>query len=129
MTKQKDNSNANTKPSADPRLKTVTALIEKQLLPVKEVLADFAKAMLDNTSNLNNRIKSLGESNATIAGCKRIIPRVEHVSSVWREFFRMSARPALRENIRDYSVQQAIFFILIFTPCMSRQSHHVKRKL
>jgi hypothetical protein len=65
MTKQKDNSNANTKPSADPRLKTVTALIEKQLLPVKEVLADFAKAMLDNTSNLNNRIKSLGESNAT----------------------------------------------------------------
>jgi len=65
MTKQKDNSNANTKPSADPRLKPVTALIETHLLLVKEVLADFAKAMLDNTSNLNNRIKSLGKFNAT----------------------------------------------------------------
>ncbi len=65
MTKQKDNSNANTKPSADPRLKTVTALIETQLSPVKEVIADLAKAMLDNTSNLNNRIKSLSKFNAT----------------------------------------------------------------
>jgi len=65
MTKQKDNSNANTKPSADPRLKTVTALIETQLSPVKEVIADLAKAMLDNTSNLNNHIKSLSKFNAT----------------------------------------------------------------
>jgi hypothetical protein len=65
MTKQKDNSNANTKQSADPLLKTVTILIEMQLSPVKEVIADLAKAMLDNTSNLNNRIKSLSKFNAT----------------------------------------------------------------
>jgi len=64
MTKQNDK-NANTSPSADatkaiadPRLKPVIKLIETQLLPVKEVLADFAKAMLDNTIILENRIKS-----------------------------------------------------------------------
>jgi hypothetical protein len=43
---------------ADPRLKPIVKLIETQLMPVKEVLADFAKAMLDNTITLENRIKS-----------------------------------------------------------------------
>jgi hypothetical protein len=56
---------ANTLPGADekkaisdPQLKPIIKLIEMQLMPVKEVLADFAKAMLDNTITLENRIKS-----------------------------------------------------------------------
>jgi len=64
MTNNNDK-NANTTPGvdtvkaiADPRLKSVVTLIETQLTPVKEVLADFAKAMLDNTIALENRIKS-----------------------------------------------------------------------
>jgi len=64
MTNNNDK-NANTTPGvdtvkaiADPRLKSVVTLIEMQLTPVKEVLADFAKAMLDNTIALENRIKS-----------------------------------------------------------------------
>jgi hypothetical protein len=64
MTKQNEK-NANTPPGADekkaiadPRLKPIVKLIETQLMPVKEVLADFAKAMLDNTITLENRIKS-----------------------------------------------------------------------
>ncbi len=47
-----------TKSVTDPRLKPVINLIETQLMPIKEVLADFAKAMLDNTIILENRIKS-----------------------------------------------------------------------
>jgi len=65
MTNNNDQ-NANTLPGADekkaiadPRLKPIVKLIETQLMPVKEVLADFAKAMLDNTITLENRIKSL----------------------------------------------------------------------
>ena len=66
MTNHNDlNLNANTLPGADekkaiadPRLKPIVKLIETQLMPVKEVLADFAKAMLDNTIALENRIKS-----------------------------------------------------------------------
>jgi hypothetical protein len=57
--------NANTSPGADtmkaiadPRLKSVVTLIEMQLTPVKEILADFAKVMLDNTITLKNHIKS-----------------------------------------------------------------------
>ena len=64
MTKNNDK-NANTllgadatKSVTDPRLKPVINLIETQLMPIKEVLADFAKAMLDNTITLENRIKS-----------------------------------------------------------------------
>ncbi len=63
--KKHNDKNANTSPgedmmkaTADPRLKSVVTLIETQLSPVKEVLADFAKAMLDNTITLENRIKS-----------------------------------------------------------------------
>jgi hypothetical protein len=64
MTKQNEK-NANTTPGtderkaiADPRLKPIVKLIEMQLMPVKEVLADFPKAMLDNMITLENHFKS-----------------------------------------------------------------------
>ncbi len=66
MTKKKNTDDANTKTSAeatkaiaDARLKPIIPIIETQLMPVKEVLADFAKAMLDSTNEIKHRITSL----------------------------------------------------------------------
>jgi len=58
--------NASTKPGVDKndptkdvRLKSILPVIETQLIPVKEALAEFAKAMIANTTSLNKRIATL----------------------------------------------------------------------
>jgi hypothetical protein len=43
------------KPMTDPRLKSILPLIETQLIPIQEVITDFAKVMLDNTRALKSR--------------------------------------------------------------------------
>jgi hypothetical protein len=72
MTKKKKVDDANAKPSADgnsaktdERLKSILPVIETQPMPVKEALADFAKAMLTNTNHLNHRIMSLNKFSPT----------------------------------------------------------------
>jgi hypothetical protein len=75
MTKKKNTDDANTKTSAeatkavaDVRLKPIIPIIETQLMPVKEVLADFAKAMLDSTTELKRRTTSLEKYSTTTIG-------------------------------------------------------------
>jgi hypothetical protein len=101
MTKQNDK-NANTSPSADatkaitdPRLKPVIKLIETQLLPVKEALADFAKAMLGNTIILENRIKSFEKYSPSTRENIRDEPQVPNETP---SFIPRSARVKLELN-------------------------------
>ena len=64
---QKENEKWNKKPMIDPRLTTIIPLVETQLIPIQEVITEFAKVMLNNTANIQHRIKTLAkfEQNTT----------------------------------------------------------------
>ena len=55
------------KPMIDPRLTTIIPLVETQLIPIQEVITEFAKVMLNNMANIQHRIKTLAkfEQNTT----------------------------------------------------------------
>jgi hypothetical protein len=52
----------------DPHLKTILPLIVTQLIPIQQVITDFAIVMLNNTKTLQNRINTLAkfEQNTTV---------------------------------------------------------------
>jgi hypothetical protein len=57
-------------PMTDPRLKSILPLIETQLIPIQEVITDFAKVMLDKTRALESR-------NATVAKFRKPMPTTQ----------------------------------------------------
>jgi hypothetical protein len=57
-------------PMTDPRLKSILPLIETQLIPIQEVITDFAKVMLDKTRALKSR-------NATVAKFRKPMPTIQ----------------------------------------------------
>jgi len=57
-------------PMTDPQLKSILPLIETQLIPIQEVITDFAKVMLDKTRALKSR-------NATVAKFRKPMPTIQ----------------------------------------------------
>jgi hypothetical protein len=55
------------KTMTDPRLKSILPLIKTQLIPIQEVITDFAKVMLD-------KMRALKSHNATLAKFRKPMP-------------------------------------------------------